>query len=207
MVAYNESLPYDRVLYSQDIAGSIAWARGNRERGILTSEEFRTIEQGFKTVSKEWETGTFEVKPADEDIHTANERRLGEVIGTAIAGKLHTGRSRNEQIATDMRLWLRDELKKLEGWLSDLLRVITARAEREIDVVMPGYTHLQRAQPIRWSHWLLSYGMAFATDLQKLREVMKRVNRSPLGCGALAGNPFGIDREVWICLLLGQPLG
>ncbi|MCJ1475220.1 hypothetical protein MMC13_003881 [Lambiella insularis] len=197
MVAYNESLPYDRVLYAQDIAGSLAWARANQQRGILTSEEFRAIEQGFKTVSKEWETETFEVRPGvDEDIHTANERRLGEIIGTGIAGKLHTGRSRNEQIATDMRLWLRDELQKLVGWLSDLLRVIIARAESEIDIVMPGYTHLQRAQPIRWSHWLLSYGMAFATDLQKLRELMKRVNRSPLGCGALAGNPFGINREM-----------
>ena len=195
MVAYNESLPYDRVLYAQDIAGSIAWARANHQRGILTSEEFAAIEKGFKQVSKEWETGTFDVKPADEDIHTANERRLSEIVGTAIGGKLHTGRSRNEQIATDMRLWLRDELRKLEGYLTDLLKVMTARAESEIDVVMPGYTHLQRAQPIRFSHWLLSYGMAFATDLQKLREVIKRVNRSPLGCGALAGNPFGIDRE------------
>ena len=196
MVAYNESLPYDRVLYAQDIAGSIAWARANHYRGILTDEEFRLIEQGLKQVEKEWENGTIDIKPGiDEDIHTANERVLGEVIGTAVAGKLHTGRSRNEQIATDMRLWLRDELRKVEGWLAELLRVTTARAESEIDVVMPGYTHLQRAQPIRWSHWLLSYGMAFATDLEKLREVIKRVNRSPLGCGALAGNPFGIDRE------------
>ena len=196
MIAYNESLPYDRVLYAQDIAGSIAWARANHHRGILTADEFTSIEKGFQTVLKEWETGTFDVKPGvDEDIHTANERRLGEVIGTNIAGKLHTGRSRNEQIATDMRLWLRDELKKLESWLSDLLKIITERASNEIDVVMPGYTHLQRAQPIRWSHWLLSYGMAFATDLQRLREMMKRINRSPLGCGALAGNPFGIDRE------------
>lgn len=195
MVAYNESLPYDRVLYSQDIAGSIAWARANHQRGILTAEEFAAIEKGFKQVTKEWETGTFDVKPADEDIHTANERRLGEIIGIAIGGKLHTGRSRNEQIATDMRLWLRDELRKLDGYLTDLLKVMTARAQSDIDVVMPGYTHLQRAQPIRFSHWLLSYGTAFATDLQKLREVIKRVNRSPLGCGALAGNPFGIDRE------------
>ncbi|SLM40876.1 argininosuccinate lyase [Lasallia pustulata] len=196
MVSYNESIPYDRVLYAQDIAGSIAWARANHHQGILSASEFAAIEKGFKTVSEEWETGTFEIKPSvDEDIHTANERRLGEVIGTDVAGKLHTGRSRNEQIAADMRLWLRDELRKMEVWLSDLLKVVAARAESEIDVVMPGYTHLQRAQPIRWGHWLLSYGMAFATDLQRLREVIKRVNRSPLGCGALAGNPFGIDRE------------
>ena len=196
MVSYNESLPYDRILYAQDIAGSIAWARGNLHRGILTSKEFDAIRQGFQTILKEWQSNTFVAKPGiDEDIHTANERRLGEVIGKDIAGKLHTGRSRNEQIACDMRLWLREELKQLDGWLSDLLKVIAARADKELEVVMPGYTHLQRAQPIRWSHWLLNYGMSFATDLQRLRELVKRVNRSPLGCGALAGNPFGIDRE------------
>ena len=92
MVAYNESLPYDRVLYRQDIDGSITWARANHNRGILTADEFAAIVKGFKSVLKEWETGEFEVKPADEDIHTANERRLGEIIGTGIAGKLHTGR-------------------------------------------------------------------------------------------------------------------
>lgn len=195
MEAYNESLPYDRVFYAQDIAGSIAWARGNHRRGILSSAEVKSIEDGLRKVEAEWADGTFKVKAGDEDIHTANERRLGEMIGSAIGGKLHTGRSRNEQIATDMRLWLRDELKQLSTWLQAFLKVTAARAEAEIDAVMPGYTHLQRAQPIRWSHWLLSYGMAFATDLQRLDEVLGRVNRSPLGCGALAGNPFGIDRE------------
>lgn len=110
---------------------------------------------------------------------------MGEIIGKDIAGKLHTGRSRNVQIATDMRLWLRDELRKIDGFLIDFLKVITARAEQEIDYIMPGYTHLQRAQPIRWSHWLLSYGMAFQSDLDRLREVIARVNLSPLGCGAL----------------------
>jgi len=108
---------------------------------------------------------------------------------------LHTGRSRNEQVATDMRLWLREQLENIEAFLVDLLKVTVSRAEADIEHVMPGYTHLQRAQPIRWSHWLLSYGLAFANDLQRLREVKKRVNRSPLGCGALAGNPFGIDRD------------
>ncbi|EON62773.1 argininosuccinate lyase [Coniosporium apollinis CBS 100218] len=196
MVAYNESIYYDRAFYAQDIAGSIAWARANKSRGILTSDEFSAIEKGFAQVREEWATNTFEIKPGvDEDIHTANERRLGEIIGTGIAGKLHTGRSRNEQIATDMRLWLREELRKIEGYLMNLLKVVAARAEQEIEHVMPGYTHLQRAQPIRWSHWMLSYGLAFATDLQRLREVVKRVNRSPLGCGALAGNPFDIDRD------------
>ncbi len=196
MVSYNESIYYDRAFYAQDIAGSVAWARANHKRGILTASEFAAIEKGFAQVTEEWENGVFEIKPGvDEDIHTANERRLGEIIGTGTGGKLHTGRSRNEQIAADMRLWLRDELRKLEGFLRDLLKVVAARAEKELEVVMPGYTHLQRAQPVRWSHWMLSYGMAFATDLERLREVIKRVNRSPLGCGALAGNPFGIDRE------------
>ena len=192
---FNASLPYDRILYAQDIAGSIAFARANKNRGILTCQEFEKIEEGFRKVKKEWEDGSFEAKEADEDIHTANERRLCEIIGNEVGGKLHTGRSRNEQIATDMRLWLRDELRKIDKYLVDLLKVMTSRAEIEIELLMPGYTHLQRAQPVRWSHWLLSYGMAFAADLQRLRETIRRVNRSPLGCGALSGNPFGIDRE------------
>ncbi|KAI9888802.1 MAG: argininosuccinate lyase [Vezdaea aestivalis] len=196
MVSYNESIYYDRIFYVQDIRGSVAFARANSKGGILTRDEFEAIERGFKEVETEWREGKFKINGGiDEDIHTANERRLGEIIGTSIAGKLHTGRSRNEQIVTDMRLWLRDELKKIEKYLSDFLKVIAARSESEIEYVMPGYTHLQRAQPIRWSHWMLSYGMAFATDLQRLREVIKRVNLSPLGCGALAGNPFNIDRE------------
>jgi len=196
MVAYNESIYYDRAFYSQDIRGSVAWARANKNRGILSDHEFSEIERGLRAVEGEWRTNKFEIKSGvDEDIHTANERRLGEIIGKDIAGKLHTGRSRNEQVATDMRLWLREQLEQLQTYLEELLKVTASRAEQEIEHVMPGYTHLQRAQPIRWSHWLLSYGLAFANDLERLREVIKRVNRSPLGCGALAGNPFGIDRD------------
>jgi argininosuccinate lyase len=196
MVSYNESIYFDRAFHSQDILGSIAWARGNHKVGILTAEEFQKIEEGLKKVEAEWAAGEFKIVPGvDEDIHTANERRLGEIIGKDIAGKLHTGRSRNEQVATDMRLWLRDELHKIEGYLVDFLKVTAERASKEIEHVMPGYTHLQRAQPIRWSHWMMSYGFAFASDLKRLRETIKSVNKSPLGCGALAGNPFGIDRE------------
>ena len=196
MVQYNESIYHDRVFYAQDIRGSIAFARANQAIGILSKSEFEAIESGFAKVKEEWDTGKFEIRPGvDEDIHTANERRLGEIIGMKIAGKLHTGRSRNDQVATDMRLWLREELQKIEGYLQDFLKVVAARAENEIDYLMPGYTHLQRAQPIRWSHWMLSYGFAFATDLERLREVAKRVNKSPLGAGALAGNPFGIDSQ------------
>ncbi|KAL0468065.1 argininosuccinate lyase [Neurospora intermedia] len=197
MVQYNESIHFDRALFAQDITGSIAFARANAKAGIITQDEFNRLEQGLLAVKKEWEDGTFKIVPGvDEDIHTANERRLGEIIGKDVAGKLHTGRSRNEQVATDMRMWLRDELRKIEKHLQDFLNVTAARAEQEIDVIMPGYTHLQRAQPVRWSHWMLSYGFAFASDLERLREVIKRVNRSALGCGALAGNPFGIDREM-----------
>ncbi|KFZ16167.1 hypothetical protein V501_02362 [Pseudogymnoascus sp. VKM F-4519 (FW-2642)] len=196
MVSYNESIYYDRAFHTQDILGSIAWARGNHKVGILSDAEFKAIEGGLKKVEAEWVDGTFKIIPGvDEDIHTANERRLGEIIGKDIGGKLHTGRSRNEQVATDMRMWLRDELRKIEVFLVDFLKVVAARAEKEIDFVMPGYTHLQRAQPVRWSHWMLSYGLAFASDLERLREVIARVNRSPLGCGALAGNPFNIDRD------------
>ncbi|KAF2745863.1 argininosuccinate lyase [Sporormia fimetaria CBS 119925] len=195
MEQYNASLPYDRIFYAQDIAGSIAFARANHKNGILTADEFAAIEKGLAQVKEEWANGTFEVKANDEDIHTANERRLSEIIGKDIGGKLHTGRSRNEQVATDMRMWLREELKKLEGYLQDLIKVAVARADKEIHVLMPGYTHLQKAQPVRWSHWLLSHATAFSAELERLREVAKRVNRSPLGCGALAGNPFNIDRE------------
>jgi argininosuccinate lyase len=195
MVSYNESIYIDRVMYSEDIDGSIAFARANVATGRLTKAEFEKIEAGLNAVRKEWDTGKFDIKPGvDEDIHTANERRLGEIIEKDIAGKLHTGRSRNEQVITDMRLWLRKRLEEMEKYLSSLLQVIASRSEAEIDVVMPGYTHLQRAQPVRWSHWLLSYGAALSQDLERLRQLHARVNRSPLGFGALAGNPFGIDR-------------
>jgi argininosuccinate lyase len=116
------------------------------------------------------------------------------VIGTKIAGKLHTGRSRNDQVSTDMRMWLRDELNLIEGYLVDFLKAITQRAEQDIDYIMPSYTHLQRAQPIRWSHWLLSYATAFQSDLERLRFTKKNINKLPLGAGAVAGNAFGIDR-------------
>ncbi|XP_071849197.1 argininosuccinate lyase-like isoform X2 [Apostichopus japonicus] len=145
-------------------------------------------------VSEEWMSGTFQIQAGDEDIHTANERRLKEIIGT-VAGKLHTGRSRNDQNATDIRIWVRESLKELRKHVLEFLQVTVDRAEREIDVLMPGYTHMQRAQPIRWSHWILSHSWPLQRDLQKLDELSKRVNVLPLGCGALAGNPFAIDRE------------
>jgi argininosuccinate lyase len=151
MIQYNESFTFDRILYAQDIAGSIAFARANTKNGILTEAEFSKIEKGLEEVEKEWAEDRFNIIPGtDEDIHTANERRLGEVIGKDVAGKLHTGRSRNEQIATDMRMWLNLKMLDMEEYLTELLKAITTRAEAEIEFVMPGYTHLQRAQPVRW---------------------------------------------------------
>ncbi|CAG7564737.1 unnamed protein product [Fusarium equiseti] len=196
MHQYNASIGYDKFLYKEDILGSIAFARANAKSGIISNDEFTEIERGLKEVMKEWEAGTFAIMPNDEDIHTANERRLSEIIGKEIGGKLHTGRSRNEQVVTDMRMWLRERIREIESHLVAFLQVIAARSEAEIDHIMPGYTHLQLAMPVKFSQWLLSYGFSFASDLERLREVLKRVNKSPLGAGALAGNAFGIDRQM-----------
>lgn len=146
MEQYNASLPYDRLFYAEDIAGSIAFARANLNNGILTQDEFAAIEKGFAQIKEEWASNSFEVKANDEDIHTANERRLSEIIGKDIGGKLHTGRSRNEQVATDMRLWLREQLRTLEGYLKLLIKTSVQRAEAEIDVLVwrscPGWGHV-----------------------------------------------------------------
>lgn len=196
MLKYNASILYDKFLYKEDILGSIAFARANAKSGIISNDEFAEIERGLREVQKEWEADTFVLMPNDEDIHTANERRLGEIIGKDTAGKLHTGRSRNEQVVCDMRMWLRDQIREIESQLVAFIEVIAARAEAEVGILMPGYTHLQRAMVVMWSQHLLSFGFNFASDLERLREVLKRVNRSPLGCGALAGNGFNIDRDM-----------
>ncbi|WYZ41416.1 hypothetical protein EsH8_V_000311 [Colletotrichum jinshuiense] len=195
MTKFNTYIQVDSGLWREDIEGSVAWARANQKTGILTEPELSEIERGFKIVSSEWEAGNFVIQPNDEDIYTANERRLGEIIGTAISGKLHTGRSRNDQSATDQRLWIRKRLEVLRSWLKDLIRAFVERAELDIDQLMPGYTHLQRAQPVRWSHWLLNHGFAMAADLESLEFLYGRVNVCPYGSGAIAGNPFGVDRS------------
>ena len=143
MTAFNESLPYDKALHTADIQGSKAYSQALLKSGIITSHECSEIQRGLDMVEQEWLAGKFEPKENDEDIHTANERRLGELIGTKIAGKLHTGRSRNDQVATDMRIWTREEGRKLVGILRELIGVMVSRAEKEIDVLMPGFTHLQ----------------------------------------------------------------
>ncbi|MCP4407799.1 MAG: argininosuccinate lyase, partial [Gammaproteobacteria bacterium] len=136
----------------------------------------------------------FEFKTGDEDIHTAVERRLGELIGD-LAGKLHTGRSRNDQVATDTRLWLKRKIVLLREHLNTLQREIIVKAKEHVDVIMPGYTHLQQAQPVRFSHWLLSFGWMLQRDKERLDDLTRRVDVLPLGSAALAGTPFPIDRE------------
>ncbi len=193
MEAFNASIGFDRRMWAVDIQGSQAYARALGRSGILTAAEVDEIVAGLDQVAQEWEKETFVIQDGDEDIHTANERRLTELIGP-VAGKLHTGRSRNDQVATDVRLWLRQEIDELRSHLHELMRVTVDRAAAEIDILMPGYTHLQPAQPIRWSHWLLNHAWAWQRDAQRLDELAVRVNVMPLGSGALAGNAFALDR-------------
>uniref|UniRef100_A0A8C3G2U2 Argininosuccinate lyase n=1 Tax=Cyclopterus lumpus TaxID=8103 RepID=A0A8C3G2U2_CYCLU len=147
---------------------------------LLPTQDDRTMLSFVMNISGEWSRGLFVIKPEDEDIHTANERRLKELIG-APAGKLHTGRSRNDQVVTDMRLWLRDAISTLTDNALQLMSTMVERAAAEIDVLFPGYTHMQRAQPIRWSHWILSHAVALSRDVDRLLEIKKRVNVLPLG--------------------------
>ena len=194
MEQMNSSIHIDKRMWEEDIVASQAYAKGLERINLLTSEERKLIDEGFVKIHAEWKDGLFSLKDSDEDIHTANERRLTELIGI-IAKKIHTGRSRNDQVGTDIRMWLRKEIKMIKISLNLLISCFVERAEREIDILMPGYTHLQRAQPIRWSHWLLSHAWSFKSDADRLDEITVRVNKLPLGSGAIAGNPFGIDRE------------
>jgi argininosuccinate lyase len=201
MRRFNDSFRFDRRLYAADIEGSVAYAGALARAGLITEEERRTLVEGLEAVRGEFEEGTFEAAPGDEDIHTAVERRLGELVGEA-AGKLHTGRSRNDQVATDLRLYLLDEMAQLDDGLAALQTAIVDQAEAHLGLLMPGYTHMQQAQPILFSHWLMSFFWKLQRDRERLADVAGRTRVCPLGAGALAGNPFDIDREA-----LAQDLG
>ena len=190
----NASIGFDIRLAEQDVRGSLAWAAALGAAAVLTAEEHDRITEGLQAILAEFQSGEFIVKPGDEDIHTAVERRLGEIIGL-LAGKLHTGRSRNDQVSTDFRVWLLDQIPLLDNALADLQATLVNRAITDISIIMPGYTHLQRAQPILLSHWWLSHFWPLSRDRQRLTELKSRVGVLPLGCGALAGVPFEIDRE------------
>ena len=197
----NSSLAFDRRLALQDIRGSIAWAAALQTVGVLSQEELKQILSGLNLIAKEFGENKFVFAERDEDIHTAVERRLAELIGPA-AGKLHTGRSRNDQVATDLRLWMLDSLPHMDGAIRGLQSVLLELAEAHQTTLMPGYTHLQRAQPVTFSHWLLSHFWALQRDRERLYNVRDRVAICPLGSGALAGTAFPIDR-----VSLAQALG
>lgn len=193
MRRFGDSIGFDMRLWEADIAGSIAYAKALARAGVIDEDERYALLEGLARVRTEFADGEFEVRPDDEDVHTAIERRLGELIGR-VAGKLHTGRSRNDQVATDTRLYLRGQITQLGQHLIRLQRAIIDKAKAHIDLLMPGYTHLQSAQPVRFSHWLLSYFWMLQRDRDRLGGLQRRVNVLPLGAGALAGNPLGIDQ-------------
>ncbi|MDH7488012.1 MAG: argininosuccinate lyase [Anaerolineae bacterium] len=194
MRRFGDSIAFDVRLYAADIRGSIAWAGALARAGLLTDAERDQIVAGLEQVRAEFDAGTFQIQPGDEDIHTAVERRLGELIGPT-AGKLHTGRSRNDQVATDLRLYLLEQMRALDAALADLQRAVVDKAEAHLDVLMPGYTHMQQAQPVLFSHYLMSFFWRFQRDRERLADVARRTSVLPLGCGAIAGTPFAIDRE------------
>ena len=191
--ALNASISFDIRMAEQDVRGSIAWAEAIYKAGVLDEAEHTQIQAGLRQILQEVRSDTFAVNPDDEDIHTAVERRLGEIIGS-LSGKLHTGRSRNDQVATDFRLWMLDNIPALDAALVDLQSALVERAEQDFGTIMPGYTHLQRAQPILLSQWWLSHYPPLKRDQARLSELSRRVAVMPLGCGALAGCPYPIDR-------------
>ena len=191
---YTVSIQYDRRLYRQDIAGSIAHARMLAKQGIIADDEADAIVEGLRTIQVEIEEGLFPWRPELEDIHMNIERRLFEKIGDT-AGRLHTARSRNDQIAVDMRLYTKDLVTEVVEAIEGLQTSLITIAESNFDVVMPGYTHLQRAQPVLFAHHMLAYFEMFDRDCERFRQAYRRADVLPLGSGALAGVPYPIDRR------------
>ena len=189
----NASIDFDQRLAKQDVMGSQAWANQLEKVGVLNSAEYNQIHTGLSQILDEFELSTFQFQPEYEDIHTAVERRLYEIIGST-AGKLHTGRSRNDQVATDFRLWLLEAIPALINEIRQFQTQLVFRAEQDISVVMPSYTHLQRAQPVLLSHWWLSFFWPLERDIQRLNFTHTECGTMPLGSGAAAGSSFAIDR-------------
>jgi len=192
--AFTASIDFDQRLYRYDIQGSIAHARMLARQGIIAETEARTIISGLESILDDIEQERFEFSVALEDIHMNIEARLIERIGP-VGGKLHTARSRNDQVALDIRLYLRDEVKEVRSYLEQVQESLLEQAERNLGVIMPGYTHLQTAQPILFSHHMLAYYEMFRRDSWRMADMFKRINLLPLGAGALAGTTFPIDRE------------
>jgi argininosuccinate lyase len=199
---YTSSVFFDHRLYKADIQGSLAHAQMLCKVGILTQADGQAIEKGLLQIRQEIDNGQFEWKLALEDVHLNIEARLTQLIGDA-GKRLHTGRSRNDQVATDVRLWLRDETQLIIELLQSLQRALLSVAEQNVDVILPGMTHLQVAQPVSFAHHLLAYLEMFARDEQRMQEVKKRINTLPLGAAALAGTSYPLDRAM-VAKLLGM---
>ncbi|MGA1180870.1 MAG: argininosuccinate lyase [Marivivens sp.] len=194
MEAINASIGFDKRLAAQDIAGSRAHAAMLAAQGIVTDKDAEAIREGLLTILSEIDSGKFEFSTALEDIHMNVEARLKDLIG-APAGRLHTARSRNDQVAVDFRLWVRDQCDAANQALASLMRALLGQAEAGADWVMPGFTHLQTAQPVTWGHHMLAYVEMFARDRSRFADARRRMNESPLGAAALAGTSFPIDRH------------
>ncbi len=193
MQEINASIDFDRALFAEDIAGSRAHAEMLAEQGIISAGDAKQIVAGLDTIASEIAAGTFTFSRALEDIHTHVEARLKELIGDA-AGRLHTARSRNDQVATDLKLWVRNAIDEIDGQLHGLQSALAAKAEKFSGAVMPGFTHLQSAQPITFGHHLLAYVEMLSRDRGRFADCRRRLNESPLGAAALAGTAFPIDR-------------
>ncbi len=193
MQAINVSIGFDRRLAAQDLAGSRAHAAMLRNQGVITSADEAEIQKGLTAIEVEMAEGTFPFREEFEDIHMNVEARLRELIGP-VAGRLHTARSRNDQVALDFRLWVRDACDRTMGQLKALQTALLARAEQHADTLMPGFTHLQPAQPVTFGHHLLAYVEMFGRDASRFADARARMNECPLGAAALAGSPFPIDR-------------
>ncbi len=195
MEAINASIGFDQRMAAQDIAGSRAHADMLAATGILSDSDAAAIREGLLTVLSEIETGQFVFSTALEDIHMNVEARLKEVIGEP-AGRLHTARSRNDQVATDFRLWVRDQMDAAMAGIAALQRAFVAQAAAGADWVMPGFTHLQTAQPVTWGHHMMAYVEMLGRDYSRFADARARMNESPLGSAALAGTGFPIDRDM-----------
>ncbi len=198
---YTESLSFDRRLYKYDIMGSVAHCRMLAECGIISHDDASEIVTALGEIQREIERGEFVFDPSDEDIHMAIERRLIQKVGD-VGGKLHTARSRNDQVCLDMRLYLRDVIKNIRLNLLELMQVLTDIAEKNVEVILPGFTHLQHAQPVSLGHHLMAYCEMFRRDEERFSDCLKRVNVLPLGSAALAGTTFPVDME-WTAKYLG----
>jgi argininosuccinate lyase len=192
---YTASVGFDKRLWRADIDGSLAHARMLAAQKIISAEDLAAIEKGMAQIAQEIESGQFEWKLELEDVHLNIEARLTQLVGDA-GKRLHTGRSRNDQIATDIRLWLRGEIDNIGALLGELQKALVNLADQHADTVMPGFTHLQVAQPVTFGHHVLAYVEMFARDAQRMADVRKRVNQLPLGAAALAGTTYPLDREM-----------